>query len=226
MQIMNMQAPTVGDLLGTGEFGSVFLQEMADHTKVAIKRSHYGNRYLQHERTILSLIHEYCPQGVSGIPRLYSWMDNDELAMEYIEGQVIADALMEMDEDDGADALLGYITELLEIFATLHQMQIVHKDIHEKNILLSTAGHIHVIDFGLALFQPEPSRYRSEVVDLWTLTQTWIEIYLREWSSQNHLLELYLAWYERMFLDPQRIVFGFDLLAAWQEMNAHIAPSR
>ena len=142
--------------------------------------------------------------------------------MEYIEGQVIADALLDMDEAGGSqETILDYITELLDIFAKLHEMQIVHKDVHEDNILLSTAGHIHVIDFGRALYRPDPRRYRIEVCDLWTVTQTWVEIYLREWPFQRLLLELYTAWYER--LTPQQIVCAADLLAAWQAIMRHIA---
>jgi serine/threonine protein kinase len=215
--------PAVGDLLGTGERGLVILLEMEDHTKVAVKHGYYGasgNRSLQHEHMILSLIHARCI-GMSGIPRVYPWMHEDGLAMEYIEGEVIADVLMNMGDDLRSHrAILGYITELLGIFAQLHAIGVVHKDIHDHNILLSTAGHVHVIDFGLALYQPHPKRYRLDVSDLWTLTQTWIEIHLQGWPFQGLVLGLYNAWYE--CLPPQQLVYAADLLAAWQAIMEYI----
>ena len=217
--VVFLPSPAVGDVLGAGSHGTVFLREHTNRTKVAVKRAIQGEKgTLHHERAILSRVHS--PHPIAGIPRVCSWMHHDEeweLAVDYIEGQVVEDAFLDA---EFSKPLLDIITELFTIFAQLHVKQIVHHDLHERNLLLSTTGYLYVIDFGRAQFQPEPSLYRSDVVDLWTITRTWIDIYL---PSQELMAALYDAWYDYALGDPHQMVCAPDLLAAWHGIRRTLA---
>ena len=217
--VVFLPSPVVGDVLGAGSHGTVFLQEQTDRTKVAVKRALQGEEgTLRHERAMLLHLHSLHP--ISGIPRVCSWVSHKEeweLAIEYIEGQVVEDAFLDAEH---SKRLLDVITELFTIFAQLHARQIVHHDLHERNLLLSSTGHLYVIDFGLAQFQPEPCLYRSEVVDLWTMTRTWIDIYL---PSQELMAALYDAWYDCALGDPHQMVCAAELVAAWHGIRRTLA---
>jgi len=90
----------------------------------------------------------------------------DFIVMEYIDGQsldqVIARGPLQTEE------VLGYAVEITAALAAAHATGILHRDIKPANIMLTAAGQIRVLDFGLAkLVEPAVSDPQAP-----TLTQT------------------------------------------------------
>ncbi len=73
------------------------------------------------------------------------------LALEYLEGARLSDVISPQSKPSEAQCLLWGI-ELAEMLIYLHDLQppIVHRDFTPDNIILSSAGHLHLIDFGAA----------------------------------------------------------------------------
>ncbi len=83
------------------------------------------------------------------IVALYDWFGDGEssiLVWELVDGESLdklAGAL-----GDGDVAALG--VELLEALAFAHSQGIIHRDVKPQNVMLDSAGHVKVMDFGIA----------------------------------------------------------------------------
>jgi serine/threonine protein kinase len=72
----------------------------------------------------------------------------DFIAMEYVEGQSLCHAI-------GADGLppvrvLDYAIEIAAALAKARGSGIIHRDLKPANIMLTSDGHVKLLDFGLA----------------------------------------------------------------------------
>jgi protein kinase-like protein len=73
------------------------------------------------------------------------------IAMEYVEGKTLADIIRQRP----AIALrqkLDWMCELCDGLHHAHSSQIIHRDIKPANIMISTAGRVKILDFGIARF--------------------------------------------------------------------------
>ena len=70
------------------------------------------------------------------------------IAMAFIEGQTLAEAIVDKPIDPRNSARI--VSEVAEALAYAHGLGIVHRDIKPSNIVLDACGVAHVIDFGLA----------------------------------------------------------------------------
>ncbi len=148
--------------LGRGGMGTVYLAERNDgeFTKaVAIKMVRFGtglagdSRRFQTERQILaSLDHP-------GVARLLDGGTTPDgiayLVMEYVEGESIdryvAGRALSV---DGRLALFDRVADAVEY---AHRQLVVHRDLKPGNILVSAAGEVKLLDFGIAkLLDVEP----------------------------------------------------------------------
>ena len=75
---------------------------------------------------------------------LHSW-----IAMEYVEGCNLADALLRCPVL-GQERAVAIMDELLDALACVHREGICHRDLKPANILLTTAGRVKLADFGVA----------------------------------------------------------------------------
>ncbi|WP_051699438.1 MULTISPECIES: protein kinase domain-containing protein [unclassified Streptomyces] len=71
------------------------------------------------------------------------------IVMELVEGRTIRDLLMSA-EAPGPEQALIIVSGVLEALAYSHQHGIVHRDIKPANVIITDAGAVKVMDFGIA----------------------------------------------------------------------------
>jgi len=123
--------------------------EVPGGTKVLVKdvrnlhpflRAVYGRRVLAREERILAAL-----AGTPGIPRLIGRVDEDALAIEFLDAQPLRRHL-------GIARLREACSALPDRVAALHQRHVVHLDLRQKrNILVDAAGGVWLVDFQSAL---------------------------------------------------------------------------
>eukprot|EP00971_Amphidinium_carterae_P325527 6455838-Amphidinium_carterae.1 len=68
--------------------------------------------------------------------------------MEFVQGGDFLYHLCQKEVLPAKDTAF-YMAELLEALDTLHQLGLVHRDVKPDNMVLDTAGHLKLLDFGL-----------------------------------------------------------------------------
>ncbi|KAF2123853.1 kinase-like protein [Dothidotthia symphoricarpi CBS 119687] len=120
-------------------------------------------------------------------------------------------------------------TQVLQAVLDLHDSGFAHRDLKPGNILLSTGGHVKLIDFGEAvpldgnatsftgtrpyiapeLYAGEVGGYDAAAADLWSLGMLLLRLYLEDdpWDDSSPKDEYFNA-----FLDnPHALLDGLDL---------------
>ena len=153
----------IGDLIGRGGMADVYLGHDARlGRQVAIKmlrsdlaRDHnFLMRFRREAQSAASLNH----------PNIVAIFDSGEdevidaagtrhilpfIVMEYVDGRTLRQRLAEVNRLDPAEALS--MTEgVLDALAYSHRMGIVHRDIKPANVMITSSGHVKVMDFGIA----------------------------------------------------------------------------
>jgi tetratricopeptide (TPR) repeat protein len=141
--------------IGEGGMGVVWLASRADgllRRQVALKFPHSGPgqemlvRRLQRECEILSSLEH------PGIARLYDVGVTDAgtpyLVIEYVEGQ----SLIEHADSNrlGIAARLHLFAQVLRALEFAHGKMVLHSDLKPANILVTSAGVVQLLDFGIA----------------------------------------------------------------------------
>ncbi|WP_405726062.1 protein kinase [Streptomyces sp. NBC_01537] len=72
------------------------------------------------------------------------------IVMELVEGRTIRELLVESDEPPVVEEALVIVSGVLDALAYSHQHGIVHRDIKPANVIMTHAGQIKVMDFGIA----------------------------------------------------------------------------
>jgi len=97
------------------------------------------------------------------VAAIYDVMDEQDetlLVMEYVEGQTLRRRLH---DPMNLDEFLKIAVECAEALVAADHVSIVHCDIKPENIMLSTAGNVKILDFGVAKFLPRSDQ--SSTVD-------------------------------------------------------------
>ena len=140
-------------LLGVGGMGSVYrgFDERLERT-VAVKEVHAANRsaairtrFLREARALSQLDHP-------NICRIYDVLeraDGDYLILEFIEGETLRER---MSRGIARDEALRIALAIARVLVVAHGRGIVHRDLKPDNIMLTPAGEVKVLDFGLARF--------------------------------------------------------------------------
>ena len=140
--------------LGMGSFGYVFrARDLELDRTVAIKVQRAGafatqedaGRFLREARSAASLTHP-------AIVALYDTGHTDDgvcfLVTEYVEGETLEQRLKRGRLEPAAAAEL--VAQLAGAVHFAHEHGVVHRDLKPSNIMLDTAAHPHITDFGLA----------------------------------------------------------------------------
>lgn len=140
--------------LGAGTFGYVFRAWDTELERtVAIKVQRAGSlsgeeevdRFHREARSAAKLKHP-------GIVSLYETAHTEDgvcfLVYEFIEGVTLESWLK--DNHPGPQRAAELIAELAETLQYAHEHGVVHRDVKPSNILVDSAGRLHIMDFGLA----------------------------------------------------------------------------
>jgi serine/threonine-protein kinase len=142
-------------LLGHGGMGSVWLAERADGLftrQVALKLIHPAlmsgtvtERFAREREILASLDHPH-------IARMYDAGLADDgqpyLALQYVVGQPITSYCD--DRRLGVRARLELYLQVLGAVQYAHANLVIHRDLKPSNILVTAAGQVHLLDFGIA----------------------------------------------------------------------------
>jgi serine/threonine-protein kinase len=72
------------------------------------------------------------------------------LVMELLHGQTVESLWKRLGERLPLVLVAGIALQLLDVLAAAHARGVVHRDIKPENILLTSDGHVKVLDFGIA----------------------------------------------------------------------------
>lgn len=139
--------------LGRGGMGEVFLAEDESlDRKVALKflpeplqkDDTARERFLREAKSAAALDHPY----ICKIYEIGEVEGKAFIAMEYVQGVTVQEKLRggPLPLPD----LLNVGIEICEAVEAAHNKQIIHRDLKTANIMLTTDGHVKVMDFGLA----------------------------------------------------------------------------
>jgi eukaryotic-like serine/threonine-protein kinase len=138
--------------LGVGGMGQVYLaQDTTLQRVVAIKRMAPGLQ--ENDRDRKRLLKEAQRASALNHPNIASIYDviedRDELllVMEYVEGATLRAATHKRPD---VPAFLNIAIQCADGLAAAHQKEIVHGDIKPENLMLTPAGRVKILDFGVA----------------------------------------------------------------------------
>ena len=185
------------EVLGGGGFATVYRAfDKQKKREVALKVMHERKagddlkdveKFLS-EAKILSRIHESCPDAA--VPRVYASGELDGrpfISMELVQGRSLQDVLQEKRRLE-ADHSSQFIAGICDVLAKIHSLDIWHRDLDPRNVMVDQNGRILLIDFGIAkathsvsftvkgkadYMAPETSRNPSAVLDVYSLGCLW-----------------------------------------------------
>jgi len=147
-------------VLGRGGMGAVYEAEAIQLSKTwAVKeltppfndvdeRRRFASQFQQEARLLASLDH-------AGLPRIVDFFEEAGghfLVMDYISGQDLQATAGKVGGRVESATVLNWLGDILDILAYLHGRNppIIIRDIKPSNIMLTEAGTIKLIDFGIA----------------------------------------------------------------------------
>jgi serine/threonine protein kinase len=116
---------------------SVALKFLADQKATELER----RRFRQDAELAGRVDHPH----VVAIYETRDWLGDPFIAMEYVDGPTLAEAIPEL----GWGRLVSVVSEIAEALDTTHAQGIVHRDLSPENILLGPEG-AKLLDFGIA----------------------------------------------------------------------------
>jgi hypothetical protein len=143
-------------ILGQGGFGVVYLAHDPQlDRKVALKVPRPGT--LNSERRVERFLGDAKTAAQLRHPNIVPVHDAGQadgqyyIASAYIEGQTLADVLLDAEKGLQATWAAQIVRALAEALAYAHQLHIVHRDVKPDNVMIDNAQRRpHLIDFGLA----------------------------------------------------------------------------
>jgi serine/threonine protein kinase/tetratricopeptide (TPR) repeat protein len=138
--------------LGSGGMGEVYRAEDTRLKRpVALKRMAPRLRadpsYRQHFLREAQFASGLTDQHIAGVYDVLEANDEIFVVMEYVEGETLRKRLS---ESLSIEQFLGMAVQCADALVTAHARGIVHRDIKPENIMLTPAGQVKILDFGVA----------------------------------------------------------------------------
>merc|ERR1719397_666120 len=140
--------------IGRGAFGEVRVVRKRDDNQVYAlkmmrKKEMVAKKQVTHIRAERNLL--AAADNTWLVKLHYSFQDDTflYLVMEYCAGGDLMTILMREDILS-EDCTRFYMAELAMAIKSVHDLKFVHRDLKPDNVLISTAGHVKLSDFGLA----------------------------------------------------------------------------
>jgi serine/threonine protein kinase/tetratricopeptide (TPR) repeat protein len=157
--------------LGVGGMGQVYLAEDTILQRVvAIKRMAPGGQEDERDRKrLLKEAQRASALNHPNIAGIYDVLeDQDELllVMEYVEGTTLR---VQAQRQPDISEFLNIAIQCADGLAAAHQKGIVHCDIKPENLMLTPAGRVKILDFGIArrpTFQPDSDSPTSSLATM------------------------------------------------------------
>jgi len=123
-------------------------------------------RFLREAKSAAALDHPYVCKlyeisGEGVEPGAESGDDRSFIAMEYVQGETLAERLRR--GPLALDVALRLASEIAEALETAHGQGIVHRDLKPAKIMVTESDHVKVLDFGLAKRVESPHATGSEL---------------------------------------------------------------
>ena len=140
-------------LLGQGGMGEVYLaRDTRLGREVAIKvmpadslaDPQRQKRFEREARAASRLTHS----NAAVVYGFGQWDGGAYIAIEYIDGETLADRIVR--GPAGAVELADIAIQVAEVLQEAHEKGIIHRDLKPGNIMLTKAGRVKLVDFGLA----------------------------------------------------------------------------
>ncbi|WP_279092019.1 serine/threonine-protein kinase [Kitasatospora aureofaciens] len=145
------------DKLGQGGFGVVWrAQDTRMRRPVAVKViGHHGG---DHAKAALRFVREACAAGNLSHPHIVTVHDLGQsevagqevtfLVMELLTGRTLTEVLRDGPPEPALSLRWG--RQICAALAAAHDAGMVHRDIKPDNVMITDAGHLKVLDFGIA----------------------------------------------------------------------------
>ena len=153
--------------LGHGAMGRVFLARDPDLERlVALKLLHEHAaqedaqvRFRDEAKALAALNHP----GIVGIYEIGVHDAQDFIAMEYLPGRSLREVLQTANRVAMRGELLAICAKVAVAVAAAHRAGILHRDIKPENVVVTDAGDVKVVDFGIARRMTERRESRRPV---------------------------------------------------------------
>jgi serine/threonine protein kinase len=135
------------DLIGEGGMGAVFRasdSRLGRDVAIKVSAEKFSESFEREARTIAALNHP-------NICTVYDVGPN-YLVMEFVEGETLAKRIQR-----GAmplDEALAIARQIADAIEAAHERRITHRDLKPGNVIVTQAGLVKVLDFGLAKITP------------------------------------------------------------------------
>jgi serine/threonine-protein kinase len=139
--------------LGSGGMGRVYrvrnvISDRIEAMKVLLPdlvgQQELATRFLREIKLMASLNHP----NIAQLRTAFTANNQLVMIMEYVEGSTLADRL-----EHGpipVPEALNYIGEVLDALSYAHHQHVIHRDIKPANIMVTPAGAVKLMDFGIA----------------------------------------------------------------------------
>ena len=151
--------------LGEGGMSNVFLTEDVRTGRIValkllaprvVADETYRLRLLREAHAVASLKHP----NITALYEADQFQDQPYLAIEYVEGESVADLLVSGPFPVVQAAWIA--AEVANALAAAHAAGIIHRDVKPSNIFIQTGGGVKVMDFGLAKFEEDDGEADDE----------------------------------------------------------------
>ena len=152
----------IEDMVGVGGMCNVyraFDEETSRPVAIKMLRDEYAEseEYLRRFRNESKAIHALNHPNIVKIYDVVLQTKNPYLVMEYVDGITLKDYI-ERKKTLSPKTAANIAGLVLTALSHAHENGIVHRDVKPQNIMVTTDGHVKVMDFGIARFAMNQSR--------------------------------------------------------------------